>query len=111
MDAVPKSIMGMASIFEDAFLTTLPHSEPQLSMKSLVDVVSFLLKIPREICHGIVGLYACSQRVSQTRPKVLMNVIETQRACWPFRTLDTLSFELIVGYVSAMRTRLVTNED
>ena len=47
VDAVPKSKMGMASIFEDAFLTTLPHSEPQLSMKSLVDVVSFLLKIPR----------------------------------------------------------------
>ena len=40
-----------------------------------------------------------------------MNVIETQRACWPFRTLDTLSFELVVGYVSAVRTRLVTNED
>ena len=40
-----------------------------------------------------------------------MNVIETQRACWQFRTLDTLSFELIVGYVNAVRTRLVTNED
>ena len=64
MDAVPKSIMGMASIFEDAFLTTLPHSEPQLSIKSLVGIVLFLLKILREICHGIVGLYACSQRVS-----------------------------------------------
>ena len=40
-----------------------------------------------------------------------MNVINSQRACWPFRTLDTLSFELIVGYVNAVRTRLVTNED
>ena len=40
-----------------------------------------------------------------------MNVIETQRACWSFRTLDTLSFELVVGYVSAVQTRLVTNED
>ena len=40
-----------------------------------------------------------------------MNVIETQRACWQFRTLDTLSFELVVGYVNAVRTRLVTNED
>ena len=40
-----------------------------------------------------------------------MNVIETQRACWPFHTLDILSFELVVGHVSAVRTRLVTNED
>ena len=98
MDAVPKSIMGMASIFEDAFLTTLPHSEPQLSIKSLVDIVPFLLKIPREIRQGMVGLCACSQRVSQTKPNLLMNVIETQRACWPFHTLDILSFELVVGH-------------
>ena len=103
--------MSIASIFEDAFLTTLSHSEPQLSIKNLMDIVPFLLKIPREICQGIVGLYACLQRVFQAKPNLLMNVIETQRACWPFHTLDILSFELIVGHVSAVRTRLVTNED
>ena len=59
----------------------------------------------------MVGLCACSQRVSQTKPNLLMNVIETQRACWPFHTLDILSFELVVGHVSTVRTRLVTNED
>ena len=60
---------------------------------------------------GFVRLYACSQRVSQlARPNVL-SVIETQRACWSFHTLDTLSFKLVVGHVSIVRARQVTIAD
>ena len=41
----------------------------------------------------------------------MLNGIETQRACWLFHAVATLSFKLVVGHVSAVRTRLVTNED
>ena len=69
------------------------------------------MKVPREICHCVVGLQCpCSQRVSKAILNVL-NVIETQRACWSLHTLDTPSFELVVGHVSAVRPRLATNND
>ena len=111
IDTVPNSMMGMTFMFEHAFLTALPCSEQQLSTKSLMDIVPFLLKIPREICPCVVRLQCpCSQRVSKAILNVL-NVIETKNACWSLHTLDTPIFELVVGHVSAVRTRLATNED
>ena len=69
------------------------------------------MNVPREICHSVVGLQCpCSKHVSKAIPNVL-NVIETQRACWSLHTLDTPRFELVVGHVSAVRPRLATNKD
>ena len=69
IDAVPILIMGIASIHEDAFLTVLPRSETQLSIKILVDIVPYVLwQIPREICHWfceVVRVFATHVPIKQ----------------------------------------------
>ena len=59
-DALQKLIMCMTPILNDALPTWLPRSKHKLSGKKLRNVVLFLLGTPREVRHGIVGLYALS---------------------------------------------------
>ena len=105
--------MDMTLILEDALPTSLSHGKHTLSGKRFRNVASFLLRTTREVRHGIVGLHALSQGMPYmrvTRPHVC-DWIEIRRACWTFYLFDTLSFEVVVGHVSTLRTHVDVRED